>query len=521
MEPSAIIRRAATSYAACVAVSFEGREQTYKELFDRACRLANAFISRGAAPGDRVAVLSDNAFETIEIAAACALANCARATLYTYNSAAVNRYLLGLTGARILVIQAKYFVDIAPLLGDLPELKAVLVYGGPCGDSAEDYESAIAAAEPKDPAVPVRPDDVHIIRFSSGTTGKPKGIFHTVQRWEAFNNEWAWVTPTMNERSRYLVPIALAHLGVALLWSALAVGARIVPMIAFDPRRTLELIASEAITHAAVAPVMIREMVAQPEARSLDLSSLQCLLYAGSPIAPATLRAAIEIFGPCLHQLYGQSEAVPATMLLPHQHVTQGTEAELRRLRSVGRASANVSVTIRDEKGHALPAGEIGEIAVLGPSTMSGIWGDPDATVARKLADGSVLTRDMGYLDEDGFLYLVDRKDDMIISGGFNIWPTELESALHEHPAVAEACVFGIPDAKWGETPRAVVVLRPGAQVSAEELTAHTRSIVGGVKKVTSIDFTTELPRTANGKVQRSQLKAPFWSGHASRIAGS
>jgi acyl-CoA synthetase (AMP-forming)/AMP-acid ligase II len=324
----------------------------------------------------------------------------------------------------------------------------------------------------------------------------------------------------VSECSRYLVPTSLAHLGVAFLWSMLSVGACIVPMPAFDAARTLELLESQRITHAVAAPVMIREMLKDPTARERDLSALQCLMYAGSPIAASTLGVAIEVFGKALYQMYGQSETAPVSMLLPHQHITNGTEAEMRRLRSVGRPTANVLVTIRDEDGNILPPGEIGEIAARG-CTMTGIWNDPEATAARKLPDGSILTRDMGYLDEDGFVYLVDRKDDMIVSGGYNVWPTELEEALHRHPAVAEACVFGVPDEKWGETPKAVVVLREGARATASDLMAHVRDIVGSVKKVTSIEFASALPRTATGKVLRNVLKEPWWVGHSSRIAGS
>ncbi|MEO8297106.1 MAG: AMP-binding protein [Burkholderiales bacterium] len=521
MNPATIIRRSAAMYAGNVAVWFEGREQTYAQMFGRACRLANVLRAQGAQPGDRVAVLGDNAFESVEQAAACALGNYPRATLYTYNQPSVNRYLLEVTGTSILVVQAKYHAALAPLLEGLPNLKAVIVYDGEATSGALAYEQVLADASPQDVDVPVADDDVHIIRFSSGTTGKPKGIYHSVARWQQYNNEWRWVTPMLDETTRYLTPTALAHLGIALLWGVLMVGGRVVPMPQFNAARTLELIESERITHAPVAPVMIREMLADPSCRTRDLSSLQCLMYAGSPIASNTLRAAIEVFGKTLHQLYAQSEAMPVSMLLPHQHVLGGSEAETRRLRSVGRPSANVMVTIRDDQGNVVPTGTIGEIAAHGPSTMSGIWNDPAGTAARTLPDGSILTRDMGYLDEDGFIYLVDRKDDMIVSGAYNIWPTELEEALSTHPAVAESCVFGVPDEKWGETPRAVVVLRPGAQVTADELLAHTRNVVGGVKKITSIEFVPALPRTSTGKVMRASLKEPHWAGRTSRIAGS
>ena len=520
MDPALVIRRSARMYAGNVVVWFEGREQTYAQMFDRACRLANVLRSNGAQPGHPVAMLGDNAAETVEQAAACALGAHPRATLYTYHSAAVNRYLLELTGAGILLVQAKYVEALAPLLEGLPHLNAVVVYGGPAPAGMLDYESVLAAASNEDVPLAVADDHPHIIRFSSGTTGKPKGIYHSIADWRKYNAEWRWSTPMVSERSRYLVPASLAHLGVAFLWSMLTVGARIVPMPAFDAARTLDLLESLAITHAVAAPVMIREMLKDPSARRRDLSALECLMYAGSPIAAATLDLAIEVFGKALYQMYGQSETAPVSMLLPHQHVTGGTATEMRRLRSVGRPTANVSVTIRGEDGRMLPAGEIGEIAARG-CAMTGIWGDEQASAARTLPDGSILTRDMGYLDEDGFVYLVDRKDDMIVSGGYNVWPTELEAALQRHPAVADACVFGVPDEKWGETPKAVVVLRDSESASADELMAHVREIVGSVKKVTSVEFAPALPRTATGKVLRNVLKDPWWAGHTGRIAGS
>ena len=521
MNPATLIRRSAAMYANRTAVWFEGREQSYAQLHARACRLANVFRAHGARPGDRVAVLGENAFETIELAAACALGNFVRATLYTYHAAATNRYLLELVDARILVVHASYYEALRPLLDGLPQRMTVIVHGGAATGNALGYDSLLDAADPADVDVPVHDDDVHIIRFSSGTTGKPKGVFHTVARWMQYNNEYRWVTPVLDENSCYVVPSSLAHMGVAFLWGSLATGARIVPMPSFDAARAMELFESQRATHSALAPVMIREMIAVSRARERDLSSLKCLLYAGSPIAAQTLRGAIEVFGHTLHQLYAQSEAMPVTMLLPHQHVLQGDEAQMRRMGSVGRPTPNVLVTIRGEDGAILPPGGIGEIAAQGPSTMSGIWNDPGATAARTLPDGSVLTRDMGYIDEDGFVYLVDRKDDMIVSGGYNVWPTELEQSLCTHAAVADACVFGVPDAKWGETPKAVVVLRPGATVTAAELMEHARAMVGGVKKITSIEFADALPRTATGKVQRNVLRDPWWQGHNSRIAGS
>lgn len=518
--PPAIVRRSARIYARHTAVSFEDREQSYGAMFERACRLANALAELGARPSQAVALLADNAFESIEQTAGCAIGNFARTTLFTYNAPSLNRYLLELTEAVVLVVQARHHAAMAPLLADLPSLRHVIVFDGEAPPGTIAYEEALARAAPHDPLTPHGPHDIHMIRFSSGTTGRPKGIFHSNARWMDYNDEWRWVTPVLTEHSRYLSLTSLNHLGLAFIWGVLATGGRIVPMRSFDAAEALRLLESQRITHAVAAPVMLRDMMQRPEARTRDFSALRCLVYAGSPIADATLRATVEVFGACLHQMYGQSEVAPVTMLMPHDHVIDGSELQQRRLRSVGRATPTTRVSIRDEEGRELPAGEVGEIAALGPP-MSGIWNDPAATAARLLPDGSILTRDMGYMDEDGYVYLVDRKDDMIVSGGYNLWPTEIEQALATHPAVAEACVFGVPDERWGETPKAAVVLRPGRAASEAELLAHCRERVGGVKKPTSIDFVAALPRTSTGKVLRHVLREPYWAGRGSRVGGS
>lgn len=520
MDQAHTFRRSAALYSRNLAAASGDRELTYADVHDRASRFANALRSRGLRAGDVVAFLGPNAIEQVEQIVGCALANFPRAGLYTYHSAEVNAYLLELIGARAFIVHSALHADVAKLVADLPEPPVVLVTGDDAPPELN-YERALAEASPVDEVVPVQPDDIHIIRFSSGTTGRPKPVFHTVERWARTTEEWAWITPTMTDRTRYVTPIAIAHLGIGLFWNVLKTGGAIIPQPVFEPDGALDLIEKYGATHVAAAPVMVRAMVDAHDRRPRDLSTLECLMYAGSPIAPHTMERAIEIFGNTLHQLYAQSEALPATMLFPHEHVIEGNETALRRVRSVGRPTPNTIITVRDEDNNVLPFGEVGEIAVRSPFTMSGIWQDKDATAARLTPDGAILTRDMGRLDRDGFVYLVDRKDDMIVSGGYNIWPTELETSLLEHPAVTDVAVFGIPDEKWGETPKAVVVLREGVEVTEDELVAFSRNAVGGVKKVTSVDFVPALPRTSTGKIQRGELKKPYWEGMDSRIQGS
>jgi len=521
MDFATILRSSSRSYATNTAVWHRGREQTYAQLYERACRLANALAALGLAKGDRVALLGANGFETVEQIAGVALGGYVRAALYAHQTGEVNGYLLDLVSARALIVHHAQLEALEPHLAALTNLEHVIVYGGDSEPGRVDYEQVLRAASPHDPGTALAPDDVHVIRFSAGTTGRPKGIFHTVSRWLAIGDEYRWVTPQIDERDSYLAAGPLTHAAVIFLWPMLQVGGRIVVMEAFEPGLALELIEQQRITFTLMVPTMIQALVAHPDAIGRDLRSLRCLNYAASPISETTMTRAVDVLGSVLFQMYGQSEAVPATMLLPHQHCPHGSERERRWMRSVGRPTPNTQITIVDERGDPMAPGEIGEVAVRTPGQMSGLWNDPEGTAARLTKDGSVLTRDMGRLDEDGFLYLADRKEDMIISGGYNIWPAQLENAIAAHPGVSEVCVVGIPHEKWGETPIAVVVAAAGASPDPQELIELTRERVGSVMKVTAVEFVDELPKSGVGKVLRRVVRDGYWAGHEDRVSGA
>jgi acyl-CoA synthetase (AMP-forming)/AMP-acid ligase II len=519
-----ILRTSARAYAQNVAVWCEGRQQTYAEMFGRACRLANALAALGCEKGDRVALVGPNGAETVEQVAGIALGGFVRVGLYAHQTGEVNAYLLELVGARVLIADHRQLPALEPYLQTVPTLQHVIVYGTPvASQNVRAYEPWLAKADASDPHVQLDDDDVHVIRFSAGTTGRPKGIYHTVGRWLAIGDEYRWVTPQIDERDSYLAAGPLTHAAVIFLWPMLQVGGRIVVIEAFDPGTALELIEQHRITFTLMVPTMIQALVNDPAAAEHDLSSLRCLNYAASPISETTMTRAVDLFGPVLFQMYGQSEAVPITMLLAHQHCPRGSERERRWMRSVGRPTPNTKVTIVDEHGDPLPVGEVGEVAAQTPGSMSGLWNDPDGTATRTLEDGSVLTRDMGRLDEDGFLYLADRKEDMIISGGYNVWPAELENAIAAHPGVAEVCVIGVPHEKWGETPKAVVVLAAAvpSDTLAQELIDLTRARVGSVQKVTSVEFVDSLPKSGVGKVLRREVRDRYWTGRGERVAGA
>jgi acyl-CoA synthetase (AMP-forming)/AMP-acid ligase II len=511
MDFGTILREAAARHANSIAVTCEDRSQRYDELYARACRLANGLGSLGVGKGDRVALLGPNGFHTPEQIAGVALGGFVRAGLYAHETGAVNAYLLDLVEAAALIVHADALPQLRPALDDVGWKGHVIVYGGDDSDAIA-YEQLLEAQPQEDPMVVQAPDDVHVVRFSAGTTGRPKGIVHTVAGWLAIGDQYRWVTPMLDERDVYLAAGQLTHAAVVFFWPFLQVGGRIVVMPAFDAGRFLELVEEHRASFTLVVPTMIQAIVDHPSAGARDLSSLRCVNYAASPIAFATLTRAVALFGDTLFHMYAQSELPPITMLLPHEHRPLGDDAEQRRTRSVGRPTPNTVVTVVDDEGVPLPAGEIGEIAGRSPSQMLGLWKDPEGTAARTLPDGSILTRDMGYLDDEGFLHLADRKDDMIISGGHNIWPAQIEDALADHPAVAEVCVIGIPHERWGETPIAAVVLRDGASVTEEELIELTRARVGSVKKVTKVEFVESLPKSGIGKILRREVRERYWT---------
>lgn len=521
MDFSAIIRKSASLYRDNVAVVFEGRRLTYGELYERSCRLASALNGLGLKKGDVVATLGDNLAETLEEICAFALAGLVRSPMYTQNTPDDTLYTLTLTGAKALIVQDRYHKELDPRLGEAPELKHVIVHGGG-SDGAIDYDELLEASHPTDAQVPSGGDDLAMIRFSAGTTGRPKGIVHTRRAWLAMGNELALVLPRITEEDAQLVAGPMSHASGLLVWPMIAHGAKQVIMPAFDPSRFLELVEQERCTMTILVPTMIQMLANHPDAKTRDLSSLRAVFYGAAPIAERTLADAQAVWGNIMYQLYGQSESLPVSVLTPRHHVLDGTDRERRWLRSAGRPTPNSFVKILDDDGKELPTGEVGEITVLTPGAMKEIWGDPEATKQRLTKDGWVRTRDIGYVDSDGFVYIADRKEDMIISGGFNIWPAEIENALFAHPAVLEAVVVGVPHEKWGETPKAVVVVREGETVTESELIEWCREKVGAVKKPTSVEFSSEpLPKSPVGKVLRRVVRDKIWAEGDRRVGGA
>ena len=507
MNLALLIRKWCALHRDQTAVVLGEERRSYGELYERSCRLANGLTALGLRPQDRVAILGHNSIASLEQLTGLALGGFARVSLHTLNPVSMHRFMIEHVGARALIVTEELYPKVKGLAAEIESLEFVVVLGegGEIG-----YETLLAGASPAFPDARIDPDDVLHLQFSSGTTGKPKAVIATHRAWIGETSENLLMLPPLDTTDRYLAAGPLTHAAMTVYFALMARGCSVVVMEKFDPAHAAELIERERCTFTMLVPTMIQLFVNHPEVRARDLSSLRVLLYAGSPITEQAIRDARALLGDVLYQTYGQSEGIPLTILTPADHA-RGIEGDRDLLRSAGRPTPNSLVKIIDDAGNELGPGEVGEIAMYTPGQMRGLWNNPSATAERFTPDGFVKTRDIGYLDANGYLYLADRKEDMIISGGFNIWPAEVENALASHPAVLEVSVFGVPHPKWGETPVAVVVLRDGAAATDTELIDWCRQEVGSLKKPTRVEFRSRsLPKSAVGKVLRRSLRDEF-----------
>ncbi|NEM91098.1 class I adenylate-forming enzyme family protein [Galbitalea soli] len=521
MNLALLLQKHTTLYRERLAVRLGDDEQSYGELFERACRLANGLRALGLLPGDRVATLGGNDFRSVEEIMGLVVGGFVRVSLHSLNSWDVHEYMIQHAGARALLVQQKYYEQYESEIRNLG-LDAVIVRGG--RDHSEiDYEALVANAPAGFPEVQIDLDAPIQLQFSSGTTGRPKAIVHTHRSWMGVTNENLLMLPPITPTDRYLAAGPLTHAANTLLFALFARGASVEVMPAFSPQAFVDLVRSRECTISILVPTMIRVISSSPEFRPDDLSNLRILLYAGSPISGETLRAASALFGPILLQTYGQSEGLPYTVLTADDHVRAGEQQEHSALLgSAGRPTPNSVVKILDDEGKSVPPGTVGEVAVWTPGRMHSVWKNPEATAKRITHDGFVLTNDLGFLDDAGYLFLRDRRDDMIISGGFNIWPAEIESALEAHRDIDQALVFGIADEKWGETPVAIVVPRAGSALTEDEVVAWVRDRLGPVKKPGHVIFRAEpLPHNAIGKISRRAVRSLYFDDTVAGFQGA
>jgi fatty-acyl-CoA synthase len=494
------------------------------QLADRISQYIQAFEALGAGTGAAVGLLSLNRPEVLMIIGAGQTQGYRRTALHPLGSLDDHAYVLNDAGITSLIIDPNpMFVERAlGLLEKVPGLKQILTIG-PVPEAlaavAVDLSAEAAKHSPKPlVAADLPPDHIGGMAYTGGTTGKPKGVIGTVQSIMTMTSiqlaEWEWP-----ENPRFLMCTPLSHAGAAFFVPTIIKGGQLIVLTKFDPAEVLKTIEEQKITATMLVPSMIYALMDHPDSHTRDLSSLETVYYGASAMNPVRLAEAIRRFGPIFAQYYGQSEA---PMVITY--LSKGDHDE-KRLTSCGRPTVFCRTALLDGDGNPVPLGEVGEICVSGPLLSGGYWNLPDET-ARTFHDGWMHTGDLAREDEDGFWYIVDRTKDMIVTGGFNVFPREVEDVVAEHPSVAQVCVIGTPDEKWGEAVTAVVVLRPDApsdEESVSKMTAEIQSAVkerkGSVQSPKQVIVVDSVPVTALGKPDKKSVRAQFWEG-AGRAVG-
>ena len=515
IEIKTMVARAARQFASRPAVLTPERSWTFREIDERACRLANALLARGVRPNTSVATLRWSRPEHIEIALALLKIGAAMINVNPRISPEDMLWQIEDSESAVLIASAEFRDSLEKIRPGLSHIKGVLVFGGDAGPFL-DYESELARASSIEPVVPgYSMDNVGYIRYTSGTTGKPKGVVHDQRTILAITRNLLLDYTSDLQAGDVLLPLQGLYHGAGFF--ALPCWLRGVPIAVIkdfsDPEAGLAAIKRFDVTIVKTVPTILTRVLAVPGAEDVWRASRgRTIVYGGSPMSIRALREGIDKLGRVFVQLYGQAESPMTISVLRKEEHTE------ERLSSAGRPIMMAEVRTVDDDDRDVPTGEPGEVIVRGDHNMRGYWKQPPELTATVVRNGFVHTGDIGVLDAEGFLYLVDRKNEMIVTGGLNVYPNEVEQVLYEHPAVLEAAAVGAPDEQWGESVAAVVALRPGAQLGERELLDFAASKLASFKRPRRILFVDSLPKNASGKIQRKIAREPLWAGQARRI---
>jgi len=513
MNVGAMLTKSARNFPDHLAIVHGSKRRSYLEFNCRANRLANALGRLGIRQGDHVAVLQYNYPETLESMFAAFKSGCSVVPINFRLHPKEFAFIIDHSGARVVILSPEFNDAINEIRSSIPNVEHLITLSGASGELM-DYETVLSAESDRFMDVDVHPDDTAWLFYTSGTTGMPKGAMLTHRNLLAMTmNFYADMCPGFGPDDAALHAAPLSHGSGLYALPNIAKGAAnvILESKSFDPALVFETIEKHRITNMFAAPTMIKLMVESPALTRCDITSLRSLNYGGAPMLVEDLKEAMAKLGPCLVQLFGQAESPMTITYLSHRdHVLKGTPKQMQRLASAGIERTDVEVKIFGPEDEELPVGEMGEIVTRSELVMKGYWRNEAAT-KETIRNGWLHTGDMGYMDEQGYLFIMDRSKDMIISGGENIYPREIEEALVKHSAVREVAVIGIPDPKWGEAVKAVVALVEGASVTEDELILFCKDNIAGYKKPKSIDFVKELPKNNYGKILKRELRAKYW----------
>ena len=497
-----VVREKAASRPAAMAIRHGDRAVTYAELDERSNRLAQVLLAAGAAPGSRIAHLDRSAPEVVELLVAASKIGVVAVPLNWRLAPRELAVIVADAGAPLLIAGPSFAGVAAEVAAAAPQRVEVVVVG-------DDYERRLAAAAAVDPGASGTPVDPVLQMYTSGTTGVPKGVLTTQRNLAAATlNVPAW---RFDAASVSMTPLPMFHVGgIGWTYLGLSQGATTILVSEFDAEAVLDLLESASVTNAVFVPTILQLLTSVPGAAERDYSALRSIAYGASPITTPVLKAALRTFGCPLFGVYGLTETTGGVVQLePEDHDPDGPREHL--LRSAGRPRPWMELRIVDvASGDDLPAGAVGEVWLRGPNVTPGYFNRPAETAAALTADGWLRTGDGGYVDREGYVFLTDRIKDMIVTGGENVYPVEVEEALAQHAAVADVAVIGVPDAHWGEAVWALVIRRDGAPLAGEELIAFARERLAGYKVPRAVEFVDDLPRTPSGKVLKRELRERY-----------
>jgi fatty-acyl-CoA synthase len=519
---TAIFEKSLRKYRERTAVEVDGTAYTYGDLDERANAMANAFAERGIGPGDRVALLMANRLELVELVLAVQKAG---AVMLPLNSMLTNdeyEYMLSDAGGKTIVCGPQFIDRLDAIRGSLPDIERLIAITDDDRELPDGFERYRAlresGAEDDPPAVAPAPDSVAGHFYTGGTTGKPKGVIisHEALTMNLFSHVME-LDITGDDQLLLMTP--LTHSAGVFLWAALVSGATVHVRSGFEPGLALSEIEEYSVTWTFMVPTMIYRVLDHDALDSTNTASLDTLVYGAAPMTTSRLREGIEAFGSIFTQFYGQTEVPNLITSMGKQEHRFAIEDEREdRLSSAGQACLMTDVKIVDpDSGEEIPTGEEGEIAVSAPYTLDEYHGLPEKT-AETIRDGWVYTGDIGRIDEDGYVSLLDRKNNMIITGGMNVYSTNVEEALAEHSGVSEVAVIGVPDEKWGEAVTAIVVPKDETTMSEEDMKTFADSQLADYKKPKNVKFVDSLPQTPYGKIDKNALREPYWENEDRQV---
>jgi len=507
-----MIVRNANKFPKKTAIVADGEEITYKALNARVNALADSLLKLGLQKGDRIGVLVHNCRQFVEIYFAAAKTGGIFCPYNNHVKAREMADIITYSTPKFLLLDADWGAMIESLKPELNSVEHYICLQKPDWSFMKSNEDLIAGGSDVEPNVKMNDDDVMSMFFTAGTTGRPKGALRT-HRHLVMNGLATIIELNVGYDDKPIITFPMYHVACEDNISRHFFMPNTVHIRregGFSPAEMLGYISQNHITMCQMVPTMVHATLQTPDIDTYDLSSLRLILYAGSSMPVELLKRALKVFNCGFAQLYGQTESGPfTTVLKPEDHIMDGSEKKLARLASSGRATFNYEIRVVDDEDKDVATGEVGELIGRSESMMKGFWQMPEET-EKKLKGGWLHTGDLAKIDEDGYVYIVERKNDMIISGGVNIYPREIEEVLYRHPAILEAQVIGVKDEYWGEVPKAVVVLKEGMSATAEEITKFCGENLASYKKPKSVDFWKELPKSPQGKILKKVIRESF-----------